>query len=146
MVIAGLGFLGVRRSLRRAIAVGLIVGTATVIFRSLLPGGYHVPLVLLSYCVSVGLILKVSAKTAIIACFISSFLINLGQVLIISPVLKVLGLSFEDALRSVWLHIGFGWLGDAILFVAAMLVTLRKTTLIRVPESEQLRGADNHGQ
>lgn len=137
MVIAGLGFLGVRRSFRRIALVGFMLGTAAMVFRLLLPKGYHILLLLLLYCILMVLVLRVSVKTSIVACFVSSFLINLGQVLVVSPIFKVMGVSFEQTLDNPWLHIAFGWLSDTLLLIATIFVSVRRRAIILVPESEQ---------
>ncbi|HHY46346.1 MAG TPA: hypothetical protein GX506_03505 [Firmicutes bacterium] len=143
MVMAGLGFLGVRRSFRQIGSVGLMVGTTTVVARSLLPSGYHIPVVLLLYCALAVLVLRVSIKTAIFACFICIFSISLGQILIASPILRMTGLPFQATISNTWLNIAFGWLGDTILLAGAIFVTVRKGVLIPVPESEEVGGVEH---
>ncbi|HHY97230.1 MAG TPA: hypothetical protein GX509_00675 [Firmicutes bacterium] len=142
MVIAGLGLLGIRRPFRKMALAGVLVGTGTMIFRAFIPNGYHVPLVLIFYCLLLVLVLRVSAKTSILACFLSSILINLGQLLIALPILRIAGLSFQDTLANIWLHIGFGWLGEIIILICSIMVIVRRRPLIPVPESEYLRGAN----
>ncbi|NPV80993.1 MAG: hypothetical protein HPY52_12095 [Firmicutes bacterium] len=143
MVIAGLGLLGIRRPFRKMMLVGFLVGTATMVFRSWLPWGYHVPIVLFFYCILMVLLLDVSIKTSILACFIASVLVNLGQLLVALPILKATGLMFEKTLSNTWLHIGYGWLGESIIFLCSIFVMVRRSVLIPVPESEYPRGANN---
>lgn len=124
MAWAGTGLLGIKRSMRQLILAGLLIGTTVVLLRSIVPAGFHIPFTVTSVCIILVLVLKVGVKTAIAACFIASFLINLGQVAILPPVFGVLGFSWGDSVRTIWLHIGFGWLCDLLLLAATVLAAL----------------------
>lgn len=135
MVFAGLGCLGVRRPGKTVAAVGFAVGTTSSILRMVVPGGFHVPFVLVAYIILVATVMKVSAKTAVVACFVSTLLVNLGQIVVALPVLRITGLSFASTLTSLPLHLAFGWLGDVVLLIAACWVFVTQGVLFRVPES-----------
>ncbi len=135
MVFTGLGSLGVRRPWKAVAAAGFAVGTASAGFRIILPGGFHAPVVLLVYAVLVVAVLKMSVKTAVLACFISAFLVNLGQVVVALPILKATGLSFAQTLTDPLLHLAFGWAGETVLVVDTVLVALKRGVIFTVPES-----------
>lgn len=144
MILAGLGFLGVFPPKKLSILMGLAFGTATFVFRVIFPGGLHVIMSLASYIVLVYFVLKVSIKTAMLSCFISSFLVNIGQLLIALPILKLTGLTFDQTLSNPWLHVAFGWAGDAILGAIAFYTVVKRKPFILVPESN-MKGGVNQG-
>lgn len=141
MVFTGLGSLGVRRSGKAIAGVGFAVGTASVLSRVVFPAGYHVPMVLLVYTILVVLVLKVSVKTAVLACFISSLLVNLGQLVVAFPVLRLTGLSVADTLANAGLHLAFGWAGETMLVIGTIYVRLKGHLLFPVPESRSSGGS-----
>lgn len=141
MIFTGLGFLGVFPPKKLCILVGLFFGTATCAFRAILPGGLHVVASLLTYIVLVHFILKISIKTAMLACFVSSFLVNIGQLIVALPILKLTGLTFDQTLSTPWLHVAFGWAGDTVLGIIAIYTIIKRKPFIPVPESDMQGGA-----
>jgi len=137
MGVVGYGLLGVRRSLRHYLAVGAVVGLASIVFREILPAGFHVPLVLVVFCFMSVRLLHVSWKTTVIACFVSALLINLGQIAVAFPLLDVFGLSLQDTFDSLLYHLAFGWLGDTLLVVGAVVSVLADIVILKVPEAER---------
>jgi hypothetical protein len=135
MIVAGLGFLGVFPPRKSSIIAGLAFGTATCVFRAILPGGIHVIASVVTYIVLACFVLKTSLKTAMLACFVSSFLVNVGQLTVALPILKLTGFTFDQTLRAPWLHVAFGLAGDAFLVIATAYTTIKRKPFIPVPES-----------
>lgn len=137
MILGGLGFLGVFPRRKPGIIVGLAFGTVTCLFRAILPGGLHVIASLVTYIVLVHFVLKISIRTATLACFVSSFLVNIGQLTVAFPILKLTGMTFDQTLVNPWLHVSFGWAGDAILGIVTAYTIIRKKPFVPVPESNK---------
>lgn len=140
LIIAALGLLGLRIRPGRLIVAGLGLGVITFISRRYLLGlfgiGLHTWAILASLTIILSILFNLSVRSALTGCFLSFFLLLMGETLIASPVLVWTKISYAKTLEHPWLHIGFGWLSSGFLIIASAVCHLGGVALIKAPETQ----------
>lgn len=135
LIMAALGLIGVKYQVRRLIPAGLAFGSLAIPARILLLRyGIHTPLILIALVLILAWVFRLSLSSAITGCFLSYFLLLQGETLVIIPVLRLSGLTFQEVLANPWIHVGFGYLSATFLIVAAIVCRLTGFALIRASE------------
>lgn len=137
LILVALGLLGLRIRPGRLLLAGLGLGILTEVSRLLLFYAYlHTPVVLLGLVCVLVLGFRLSLRTAVTGCFLSFFLLRMGESLIAFPVLSWTKIPVQVTLANPWLHIGFGWLSAGFLVLAAVFSHLFGVTLVTAPEAQ----------
>lgn len=142
MTVVGLRIVSLRRSLARVTVVGVVMATAIALSKAWLPEGYHVFAIVVVYCVLFMSVLRVSSKATLIACLAAFSLLNLGQLLVALPILKLVGLSVDDTLASLPLRIAFGWLSDILLVAGTIYSVISRSRAASFGESSRSQNTD----
>lgn len=137
MMVVGLRVVGLKRTLARVTAVGVVMATTTALSRIWLPEGYHVFIIVVVYCLLFVSVLRVPFKATLIACFAAFSLLNLGQLLVALPILKLARLSVDDTLASLPLHIAFGWLSDLLLVAGTIYSVIGRAPIVLFGEAKR---------
>lgn len=136
LVLSSLGLLGIRTKPGRLLVAGLGFGILTLIPRIVLFVSYlHTPFILLCLIVTLIIFFKLSISTAITGCFLSFFLLRLGESVLLPPILNLTKIAFNNTLVNPWLHILFGWISSIFLIIAIIICYIGKIPLVRAPES-----------
>ena len=141
LIIAALGLLGLKIQPGRLLLAGLGLGILTEISRFyLLKLGLHTPVILLGLTLALIFGFRLSISTAITGCFLSFFLLRLGESLIVSPILMFTKINFQHTLNNPWLYILFGWLSASFLVAASLICHLGGIAIIKAPEASAEEG------
>ena len=136
MILAALCLLGLKIRLGRLFIAGLALGVVGVFSRHFLSGiGLHTPVFLISLVIALFFSGKKSLPSSIIGCFLSFFLLILGESMLMTPIAGIFKISFDSILSSPFLHIVFGLVSDGFLMIAAIICLCWRVTFIKVPES-----------
>ncbi len=133
LLYASLGLVGAKTSLRRVIVPGLILTAVVAVTRSIaLLFGWHIVIFLFSYVGIVRAFRLASILGGLAGASLSFILVVLGDVLLLAPFLAILGLNYDEAVKSVWLHVTIGWLESVFLILAALLVKWKSLVLLPI--------------
>lgn len=125
IIAVGLLVLGARRPFRTVALLGLIYGTALTVFRVLMPGGAHVPAIVVT-CYLLNLLgARVTWKQAAYATLSTIALVAAGSVLISVPIMYGTGLDVTAVTTTWWLSVPFAWLEDVLLLTLGGLLFWR---------------------
>ena len=142
LIIAALGLLGLRIRPGRLGITGLGLSILAEVTRFFLfDKGLHTPIILIGLTISLVFGFQLSWPTAVTGCFLSFFLLLMGESLLAVPVLILTKTSYQTTLANPWLHTAFGWLSAGFLVIASLVCHLGKVALIRAPESQQTEGS-----
>lgn len=137
LLITALGLLGLRIRLGRLIIAGLCLGLLTQIARFyLLTISMHTPVIVAGLATALTIGFQLSLPSAITGCFLSFFLLLMGESLLASPVLTWTKITYESTLANPWLSVAFGWLSAGFLILASLISHIGKFVLIKVPETK----------
>ena len=122
LILAALGLLGLRIRPGRLVLTGLGLGILTDVSRRLLfnLGLLHTPVILLGLILALAIGFRLSLPTAATGCFLSFFLLRMGESLVVLPIMQWSRISMQIALANPWLHVGFGWLSASFLVLAVL--------------------------
>ncbi|MCL6614025.1 MAG: hypothetical protein K6U03_05345 [Firmicutes bacterium] len=139
LITTALGLLGFKLRPGRLVAAGLGLGMITWLARHFLFGlfgiGLHTWAILFALTLALVIGFKISLTTALTGCFLSFFLLLMGESLIAAPVLTVTRISYSETLTNPWLHVGFGWISSIFLVVASVASHIFGFILITAPEN-----------
>ncbi|MGQ9780127.1 MAG: hypothetical protein ACUVRM_09680 [Bacillota bacterium] len=143
LIICALSLLGIKIRPKRLIIAGFGLGVLTEISRYFLFNlGLHTPVILFGLIVILVIAFELSISTAITGCFLSFFLLRLGESVLVAPFLSWTKLSLQTILANPWLHIAFGWLSASFLVITAIICNFGKVVLIKAPEAN-VKGQNN---
>lgn len=138
LILCALGLLGLRIRLGRLLIAGLGLSAVIIVSRHFLfkYNFLHTPVILAALILVLSFGFKLSLKTSITGCFLSFFLLRMGESQLAAPVLNITKTSFEATLLNPWLHIGFGWLSEGFIILAVLICHLGGVALIKAPEAK----------
>lgn len=132
MILAALTLLGQRFKVRRLLLAGLGLSMVAFLARTyLLHLGLHTPVILLGLITALMLGFRLSLNLAVTGCFLSYFLLMLGDSQIALPILRHLGVSFKETLEHAWWGVGFGWISASFLIFTIVICRLTGFVLVR---------------
>lgn len=144
LIMAALGLLGFRLSPSRLLLSGLGLGILGLVSRHFLFGlGLHTPVILAGVVCALIFGFGLTIRTAITGCFLSFFLLLMGDTLALTPMLNLSKISIQTMLANPWLHIGLGWVSDIFLIAATAACHLGGFVLIRAPEASIRMNGDS---
>ena len=136
LILASLTLLGLRVNIIKFLLSGFCLGLITMIARHFLFNiGWHTPVILASLIVILVVVFNLSISTAVTGCFLSFFLLLMGESFLMSPILSLTKISFQTIINNPWLHVAFGWISDGFLIIGILVCALRKKPLIKAPEA-----------
>lgn len=138
LIAAALGLLGLRPRPGRLFLTSLGLGVLTEVSRYFLfSSGWHTPVILLGIILALILGFGLSVSTAITGCFLSLFLLRMGDSLLVAPLLKLLKLTYQGTLGNPWSYVAFGWVSAGFLVIAVVLCYFARLYLIKAPEAQK---------
>ena len=136
LILTALILLGIKINLYRVLLSGLCLAIITFISRQFLFNlGLHTPVILISLIIILSIGFKLRVSTAITGCFLSFFLLLMGESFLMGPSMNIFKITFKEAINNPWLHIAFGWVSEGFLIIAILICKIGKVTLIKAPES-----------
>lgn len=132
----GLSLLGIRPEWRKILTIGALQGFAVFLTRLIysileIKVGTHAIFTLLSMIIFIRLVTKIRWGVATAAALLSFVLIAVSEAVMYPMFLSPLGLTIEKVSSSMLLHVVTAYLGDLLLFLTALIVSLTRFTLIR---------------
>lgn len=128
---ATLGLVGAKSPPRRLLIPTLILGLVVGLTRSVdALFGWHIPIFLITFLILSQLFRLASVLSALAAVALSFILVVLADILVLTPVLTVMQIPYEDVWSHGWTRIIFGWVESVFLIAAALLVKLKDFVLI----------------
>ncbi len=138
LLLTALGLLGLKIRPGRLVMAGLGLGALTEVSRYFLFNlGLHTPVILVGLISALVLGFELSVTTAILGCFLSFFLLLMGESLLMSPILTWTKIPFQAVLNDPWLYICFGWISSGFLVIATGICHLGGFALIKAPEAQK---------
>mgnify|MGYP005854768225 FL=1 len=134
LILGSLGLLGLKGRPGRLIFAGLGLTVATQLSRRFFFNlGLHTPIILLSHIIILIIVFKLSTSMALTGCFLSYFLLKMGETLVVVPVLNWTKISFKTTIINPWLNVGFGWLSASLLLISVLICYIWRVSLVKSP-------------
>ncbi|MCL6495218.1 MAG: hypothetical protein K6T54_10630 [Ignavibacterium sp.] len=135
LILSSLGLLGLRGKLGRLIFAGLGLGIITQLSRYYLFNfGLHTPVILFAHVIILLICFELPISIALTGCFLSYFLLKMGETILVVPIFSLTKTSFTDAINTPWLHVAFGWLSASFLVISVLICYIGRVPLIRITQ------------
>ena len=134
IAVAGLGLLGVKEPKSKILAVGALYGLCIPLVRAMgIPIGIHTFALMAPFVAIASKITGVKARYCVAAYVIPTFLLSVGEQLLLFPALAALNIDVSSIFARPLYHILAGWLGATPLLVVAALTWYTRLVLLPIP-------------
>ena len=137
LISAALCLLGLKIRVSRLLIAGFCLGgvsyLAVVFLRDM---GLHTAVILVALVLVLAIWFRLSIATSVTGCFLSYFLLSIGEILILSPIQHFIGFSNDQIASSPWARICLGWISAGFLIIAIAAHFLWRFKLLKAPEAE----------
>ena len=99
--------------------------------------GLHTLAILFGLILTLVFWFKLSITTAVTGCFLSFFLLIMGESLVLAPILNVTGIPYEKMISNPWLHIALGWTAEVFLVIVILAGIFGGFSLLKAPEASK---------
>ena len=132
MILAALTLLGERSKVWRLLLAGLGLATIHFLARTcLLHLGLHTPIILIGLIVALTFGFRLSINLAVTGCFLSFFLLLLGESQVAVPIMHHMGFTYQDTLTNPWLGVALGWISASLLVLTIVVCRLTGFVLVK---------------
>jgi len=133
-----LGLLYTEYENRNLLFFSIIQGILMGVVRDILGlFGLHVVILAVTHVLLLMVIVRLTLVTALMARAFGLFLVTIGESYVAKLLISHLGISVEESLSQLWLHIGTGWLANSVaICVALAVVCVRFTGKMSQKETE----------